>query len=177
MVDRLKIAAPVAMLLVAACSGGGTSQPEANGADAIDNAANATADLNATAPDNNASASVDLTPYVGKHPSEDVDGVSFLAQPAVKAAVAATVADVRVKEFVFNYNGPDAPIVNKDGRILAWGCEAHNCGFHNWSISITPNGGSADVCFYHDDNNADGPATWYLADGKTEERPGNCPSE
>src|SRR3546814_2356277 len=71
--------------------------------------------------------------------------------PSVKAAVTATVPDTKVRDFVFHYNGPDAPIVRKDGRILAWGCEVHNCGYHNWSISITPDGNSADVCLYHDD--------------------------
>src|SRR3546814_6768352 len=60
--------------------------------------------------------------------------------PSVKAAVTATVPDTKVRDFVFHYNGPDAPIVRKDGRILAWGCEVHNCGYHNWSISITPDG-------------------------------------
>lgn len=119
----------------------------------------------------------DLGAYVGKHPSEKVADLTFLEQPSVKAAVTATVPDTKVRDFVFHYNGPDAPIVRKDGRILAWGCEVHNCGYHNWSISITPDGNSADVCFYHDDDKPDGPARWYLSDGKTEIRPGNCPSE
>src|SRR3546814_2282629 len=76
----------------------------------------------------------------------------------------------RSRDFVFHYNGPDAPIVRKDGRILAWGCEVHNCGYHNWSISITPDGNSADVCLYHDDDKPDGQSRWYLSDGKTEMR-------
>ena len=118
-----------------------------------------------------------LSVYVGKHPSETVDGTRFLDEPAVKAAVAASVTDAAVRDFVFKYDGPDAPIAGKDGRILAWGCERHNCGYHNWSISITPDGASADVCFYHDDDSADGPSTWYLAGGGTEQRPGNCPSD
>ena len=135
------------------------------GSNAIDNAAVA---------DN---ARVDFSTYVGKHPAESVDGTRFLDEPAVKAAVAATVADASVRDFVFNYDGPDAPIVSKDGRILAWGCERHNCGYHNWSIAITPDGANAEICFYHNDDSADGPATWYLPGGKTEKRPGNCPSD
>lgn len=135
----------------------------------------------------NASASVDsnvsttaagvLVRYVGKHPSEPVGGKRFLDEPIVRSAVAATESDPKVRDFVFNYDGPDAPIVMKDGRILAWGCERHNCGYHNWSVSITPEGSSAEVCFYHNDDSADGPSTWYLPDGKTEKRPGNCPSD
>lgn len=118
-----------------------------------------------------------LSGYVGRHPAEVVGGVRFLDQPAVRAAVAATVADPGVRDFVFNYNGPDAPIVSKDGRLLAWGCERHNCGYHNWSVAITPDGSSAEVCFYHDDDSAEGPSTWYLPGGGTEQRPGNCPSD
>src|SRR3546814_6054445 len=94
----------------------------------------------------------DLGAYVGKHPSEKVADLTFLEQPSVKAAVTATVPDTKVRDFVFKYNGPDAPIVRKDGRIIAWGCAVHNCGYHNWSISITPDGKSTDVCLYHDDN-------------------------
>src|SRR5215213_6503483 len=91
---------------------------------------------------------------------------TFLDQAAVRKAVETTVADPKICDFVFHYNGPDAPIVMKDGRVLAWGCERHNCGYHNWSVSITPDGSSAEVCFYHNDDSADGPATWYLPDGK-----------
>lgn len=165
------------ILLVAACDVGNpvvneTDEPSATPSMAP--AGSSTGQISADAP---APASGTLSKYVGKHPSDLVDGKRFLDEPAVKAAVAATVADAKVRDFVFNYNGPDAPIVSKGGRILAWGCERHNCGYHNWSVSITPEGSSADVCFYDNDDSADGPATWHLASGRTEKRAGNCPSD
>jgi hypothetical protein len=118
-----------------------------------------------------------LSVYVGHHPSEKVGGKTFLEQTTVKYAVDSAVSDDRARDFVFHYNGPDAPIVKKDGRVLAWGCEAHNCGYHNWAVSITPDGGSAEICFYQNDAKPDGQSTWYKAGAKPEQRAGNCPSE
>lgn len=155
------------LLLATACSR--EPEPTGSGGDA-----KASAPAAPAAP---AASEGRLSRFVGRHPSEAVGGVRFLDDPAVRAAVAATVADAGVRDFVFNYNGPDAPIVMKDGRILAWGCERHNCGYHNWSVAITPDGAKADVCFYDNDDSADGPATWRLSDGRTEQRPGNCPSD
>ena len=117
-----------------------------------------------------------LARYVDMRPREVEDGRSFLGEPAVRKAVAG-VRDARVRDFILHYDGPDAPIAAKNGRILAWGCEAHNCGFHNWSVSITPDGSSAEVCYYEDDERPDGSATWYLPRGRTVKRAGNCPDE
>ena len=165
-----------ALLLTAAC-GGNSDAGSGEAANATSNAAPIAVSEHGNNVVADAKASVDLSKYVGKHPSDTVGGTRFLDEPAVKAAVAASVPDSAVRNFVFNSNGPDAPIVAKDGRVLAWGCERHNCGYHNWSIAITPDGTNADVCFYHDDDSADGPATWYLPGGTTETRTGNCPSE
>ncbi|WP_152616380.1 hypothetical protein [Sphingomonas sp. ERG5] len=162
-------------LMLSACGGAGT------GGDAVDNAA-----ANMLAATDNAAAANAVTDvatggpldaWAGKHPSEKLDGMTFLAQPMVKAAVAAAIPDAKVRESVFSFNGPDAPIVKKEGRLLAWGCQEHNCGYHNWSVSITPDGSNAEVCSYRNDVKPDGPSTWYVAGGKTEQRPGNCPSQ
>ena len=174
MIDR-KLAAPALALLLAGC--GGTGSP---GNDAM--AANQAAAVPPPANTVGSTPAVDATPggllaaYLGKHPSEKVNGVTFLAQPLVEAAVA-KVPDAAVREFIIHYAGPDAPIVLRDGRVLAWGCEAHNCGYHNWAISILPDGSSADICYYENKDRPDGQSTWYLGSGGTETRPGNCPSE
>jgi hypothetical protein len=116
-----------------------------------------------------------LARYVDMRPREMEDGRSFLGEPSVRRAVAANVRDAGVRDFIFHYNGPDAPIAAKNGRILAWGCEVRNCGFHNWSVSITPDGSRAEICYYEDDERPDGSATWYLPGGRTVKRDGNCP--
>lgn len=163
-----------ALLLASACGGQEVREPALN--QAAEAGSNETAELNLSIP---APAPTEgaLSKYVGKHPSDEVDGGRFLDEATVKAAVAATVPHAAVRKFVFNYDGPDAPIVVKDGRILAWGCERHNCGYHNWAILITPDGASADVCYYDNDDRPDGPSTWYLQGAKTEQRAGSCPSE
>lgn len=164
-----------ALPLLAACS------PESSTSDNAANVSSPTestpAAANVADPQADSGETGPLSKYVGKHPSETIAGNRFLDEPAVKAAVAANVPDPKVREFVFSYNGPDAPIVVKNGRILAWGCERHNCGYHNWSVAISPDGSAAEVCFYHNDNSPDGPATWYLPGGRTEKRAGNCPSD
>lgn len=163
-----------ALLLASACGGQEVKEPASNQATPAGSNETAAANLSDAAP---APAEGSLSKYVGKHPSDQVDGGRFLDEAAVKAAVAATVPDAAVRKFVFDYNGPDAPIVAKDGRILAWGCERHNCGYHNWAILIAADGSSADICYYDNDDRPDGPSTWYLQGGKTEQRPGSCPSE
>jgi hypothetical protein len=119
-----------------------------------------------------------LARYVDMHPREVEGGRSFLGEPVVRQAIAASVRDASVRNFIFHSDGPDAPIAKtRGGRLIAWGCEAHNCGFHNWAVSITPDGARAEVCYYHDDERPDGSATWYLPRGRTVKRAGNCPDQ
>lgn len=170
-------ASVLALLLASACGGeqqnpAAQTQPEASPSAGNAVAASTIAD-NATAP----VAEGPLSKYVGTHPSTPIEGTRFLDEASVRNAVAANVSDDAVRKFVFGYNGPDAPIAAKDGKILAWGCERHNCGYHNWSIAITPDGTSAEVCYYRNADRPDATSTWYLAGGKTEQRPGNCPSD
>jgi len=119
-----------------------------------------------------------LSRYVDMRPREVEDGRSFLGDPAVKRAIAANVRDASVRNFIYKYRGPDAPIARtRSGRIIAWGCEAQNCGFHNWAVSIAADGSSAEVCHYQDDERPDGSSTWYLRGGRTVKRAGNCPDQ
>ncbi|UIJ45669.1 hypothetical protein LZK98_01515 [Sphingomonas cannabina] len=186
MIDRSRTgAALAAALLLAGCGGSGEGEPANQpAANAAADAVNAAAAANDTAANLTNAAAVatgadpgPLAAYVGRHPSEKVDGRTFLDEPLVKAAVGAVAKDAEARDFVFKYDGPDAPIVMSEGRVLAWGCEKHNCGYHNWSVAITPDGASAEVCYYENEDSVEGRSTWYLPGGKTETRPGNCPSE
>lgn len=42
------------------------------------------------------------------------------------------------------------PIESKDGKIIIWACEQHNCGNRNWSTIITTATGETQIYFYHD---------------------------
>jgi hypothetical protein len=117
-----------------------------------------------------------LDSYLGHYPFDAVGGVRFLDQPAVAKAVAALVPDTKVRALVLGGEGPGTPVARKDGKLLAWGCETHNCGGHDWSILIAPDGGEASVC-YHDAATMRERARWYLAPGRSEMRDGDCPSE
>lgn len=182
MIDRSRTgAALAAALLLAGCGGSGegepANQPAANAAAGAINIAAATNDAAANLTNTAAPDTGPLAAYVGRHPSEKVNGRTFLDEPLVRAAVGAAAKDAKARDFVFDYDGPDAPIVMSEGRILAWGCEKHNCGYHNWSVAIAPDGSSAEVCYYENDDSVEGRSTWYLTGGRTEQRPGNCPSE
>lgn len=142
----------------------------------IANAVAANAADNATGAEP-ATAAVSLARYVGKQPSEPVGGTSFKRDPAVTAAVAALVPDAKVRAFISGSTGPESAIALKDGRLLAWGCQVHNCGPHNWSVTIAPDGSRAEVCHYDETDAVAGQATWYVAPGRSERRTGSCPSE
>lgn len=160
-------------LLIAGC--GNRSETTA-----IDTSINATAvsgvtvatnttDVTATAaPESLAGAGGDpLAPYVGKYPFDAVGSVSFYQVPAVRAAVNGAVRDPRIRRLILNASGPTTPIARgADGRLIAWGCETHNCGSHNWSLVVGPDGGNAEVC-YHDDG-APGATTRWFRDGAEE---------
>lgn len=118
---------------------------------------------------------VALGGYAGHYPFDVVGGVRFLDQPAVASAVAALVPDAKIRALVLGGDGPGTPIALQAGKLVAWGCETHNCGDHDWAISIAPDGGGASVC-YHDAATMQENARWYLAPGRTEMRDGDCPS-
>lgn len=113
-----------------------------------------------------------LMPYVGQLPWDEVGGVTFLGQPLVRAAIDEAAGDPAVRRFVLHSDGPSSAIKLRDGRLLAWGCEVHNCGPHSWTLLIAPDGGDAEIC-YHDD--AASPATRWFAGGREEDRTDDCP--
>jgi hypothetical protein len=119
---------------------------------------------------------VALEVYAGHYPFDAVGGVRFLDQPAVVRAVTPLVPDARIRALVLGGDGPGTPIALQAGKLVAWGCETHNCGDHDWTISIAPDGGAASVC-YHDAATMQEKARWYLAPGRTEMRDGDCPSD
>jgi hypothetical protein len=167
---------PMLALVATACtaSGGGNNQAAGNAAEPAAGAANGTAAANTAAGNSAAAAAGPLSAHVGRLPSDVVNGTTFLADPRVRAAVEAAVTDAEVRRWVLREDVTSSPIGRRDGRIVATGCEAHNCGPHHWSILIDPEGTSAEVCYAR--NSTLERSTWYVAGRPAEERQGDCPS-
>lgn len=117
-----------------------------------------------------------LSAYVGKYPFDAVDGVAFKDHPLVKAGIAATVTNARIRNAITTTQGPSAPIAMVDGKVASWSCQQHNCGEHQWAILIDPATGATDVC-YQNDPAMVSETRWFLAGGKEEKRKGDCAIE
>ena len=193
MLRRTALVSAVALVLSACGGGTGSSgEAEATGADgaqaadaqagdigaagvgAADAAASATP--GAAASGGAAAGAGGLSAYVGKFPFDKVGGVNWNDNPQVQAGIAKTVKDAAARKAILETSGPAAPIELIDGKVSAWACEQHNCGFHQWMVMVDPGNGATDVCYY--DEEADGAnARWFLASGREERRPGNCQVE
>jgi hypothetical protein len=115
----------------------------------------------------------DLSRYVGAYPTEATAGApSFLRLPAVRDAVSSVVGDAGVRETVLGSDVTATPIVMEAGKLLAFGCEPHNCGPHNWTIALRPDGGAPAVCYYDQDRRV---ARWY-PEGAGPAPVNGCPS-
>lgn len=118
-------------------------------------------------------AGTELASYIGKYPFDKVDGVAWDDHVVVKAGIAATVKDAAVRKAIATLEGPSTPIEMKDGKVVAWSCEQHNCGPHQWSVHIDPRTGATDVCYFDEAADPD-KARWFLANGREEKREANC---
>lgn len=179
--SRLPAAALIgaAFLMLAACDGGGPEKQAAAapaGEAREQPAASATPETAAPAAPAAAAPAAgapDLAAYVGKYPFDKVDGVAFGDHPLVKAGIAATVKDARIRTAVTTTQGPSAPIETIDGKIASWSCQQHKCGEHQWMVLVDPKTGATDVCYMNDPEMVDD-ARWFLASGKEEKRDGDC---
>lgn len=164
-------------IALAGCSADQPKAPGNRAAAADETAANLTAaepDANESALENEAEASLTgpLAGYVGKYPFDKVEGKTFFEQASVRSAVEGAVRDSTIRDWILKKAGPQAPIAAVEGRLAAWGCEAHNCGPHQWTVLVAPDGHDAQICYLPD--GADKPA-WY-AGGEKIARTDPCPS-
>jgi len=157
-------------LMAAACGGPAAQSPAGNAASGNRTEANAAAPA---AGNPAAAATGPLSAYVGRLPSDEVAGVTFLANPLVRRAVETAVPDAEVRRWALRADVTSNPIALRDGRLFASGCEPHNCGRH-WTIQIDPTGAAADVCYSNDSAGA-GSSQWYAGGRPVERREGLCP--
>ena len=153
----VRIATPLAILLVAACQQAPERKAPAANASAAQPAA--------AAPEG------ELAPYVGKTIFEPVGGGAFADNEQVINALRIAVRSEEPRAWVLRRDTEQRPIVMQGNRLLAYGCERGNCGARNWAILIDPLGAMAEVCYF-----AGGRARWYAGGRHAEERPGGCPT-
>ncbi len=115
-----------------------------------------------------------LDAYVGHYPREAINGVDFYDRTEVATALDNAVGNQTISHLVRSDQGPQTPIFRFGRQIGAWGCEAHNCGGHNWALLVDPVTGRGELC-YHDTSDAR-PTRWFSG-GEVTQRSGDCPSD
>ena len=82
-----------------------------------------------------------LTAYVGKYPTDAVDGVGFYDRTEVARALNDAVGDERIRRRFVNRDAVTVPIFRTaDGRIAAHGCMPHDCGDNDWTLMLGADG-------------------------------------
>lgn len=114
----------------------------------------------------------DLARYAGKYPFDSIGGVQFLRHPAVRQAVADAAPTARIRTRILT-QGTSGPIEVDDRMILAWACEPHNCGPHQWSILIGRRSRVHIVCYQPTGSET---GSWYRRGHRIATGEG-CPSE
>ena len=162
---RVTLLLPLAALVIAGCNP--AAQPVQKG---VGNDTRAVVHEPSPTP----SPTVDLSPYAGKYPFDLVDGAKFIDLPAVREAIEGAVNDSEIRKWMLSEDsGPSTPIALRDGLLISHGCEAHNCGMHNWSLIVRPDGTAAQVCY--DESGQTGGARWYAA-GELLTKKDTCPA-
>lgn len=119
---------------------------------------------------------IPLETYIGKYPWEKVNGIAFIEDPDVRAAVIKAAPSAMVSDAVL---GEDmiSPILKVDDRLLASGWDRRSGGSVTWAILAALDGSRMALCYYEEyDNNM---AYWYV-DGEivvTTTDGSGCPSE
>lgn len=94
------------------------------------------------------SAAPSLNAYIGKYQFEEIAGYSLLNHPQFRNNVNAVVNNDIDRKWLFNENATSGPIEFRDGKIIAWACEQHNCGNRNWNVAIDLQSQETEVCFH-----------------------------
>lgn len=118
-----------------------------------------------------AAGGADLSGFVGRYPFDGAKGARFVDQPAVISAVDKLVPDKAVAARILSVDATMTPIAKRDGALIAFGCEQHNCGSHNWAISLKPDGTRPRICY-----KPDGESPRWYGDQPVGAAKDSCPS-
>jgi len=144
---------------LAACS-------QAEDAERVD-AASASAPAVSSAPVATAAAAKDgeappLSAYIGKHPTEPIQGVTFFQHPAVRAAIVASGADRDIQKAIVFDDNVVGVVMETRGRLLLHGYDPAGAGSTNWAILMIPDGSKAAVCYSTGIEGYEKGADWYF---------------
>lgn len=165
----------IALLMVtalAACGRGGGEQADTN---AVAASGFVPPVMQAPAPVAGQRNVTPLTAYVGHHPRDAVDGVSFYDRTEVANALIDAVADEKLRHEIVSRDVTQVPIFQQGEFVAAHGCSPHDCAGRNWTVLIAPDGNveKASVCFH--DTATTGDASRWTTRQETTRRPGDCP--
>lgn len=119
---------------------------------------------------------VPLTAYVGHHPRDAVDGVSFFDRTEVANALIEAVPEADLRRRIIGRDTEQRRIFADGPRIGMHGCEKQRCDARNWTILIAADGDANDAAFcYHDKQTMGDTSRWTTRAG-TDRRPGPCPT-
>jgi len=131
----------------------------------------------AAAPQAREKAPPALSRYVGKHPFDAVEGVTFFQHPAVRAAIIASGVDRDTQKSIFFDDNVVGVVTKTRGRLLLHGYDPAGAGSTNWAILMIPDGSKAAVCYstgvIPDKQGAD----WYYGGDLAFTLYETCPSE
>lgn len=88
-----------------------------------------------------------LSAYIGKHPTEPIQGVTFFQHPAVRAAIVASGADRDIQKAIVFDDNVVGVVTETRGRLLLHGYDPAGAGSTNWAILMIPDGSKAAVCY------------------------------
>ena len=140
---------------LAACS----QAEEVERAEAAPPAASAPAATAAAAKDGEAPP---LSAYIGKHPTEPIQGVTFFQHPAVRAAIVASGADRDIQKAIVFDDNVVGVVTETRGRLLLHGYDPAGAGSTNWAILMIPDGSKAAVCYSTGIVGYEKGADWYF---------------
>ncbi len=118
-----------------------------------------------------------LRAYLGKHPTEPVQGVTFFQHPDVRAAIIASGVDRDIQKAIVFDDNVVGVVTETRGRLLLHGYDPAGAGSTNWAILMVPETRKAAVCYSTGIVGYEKGADWYYEGDQAFTLYTPCPSE
>jgi hypothetical protein len=119
---------------------------------------------------------VPLTAYVGHHPRDAVDGVSFFDRTEVANALIEAVPEAELRHRIIGRDAGQRPIFADGPRIAVHGCDTARCDTRNWTVFVAADGDANTAAFCYHDARTMGEASRWTTRAGTGRRSGACPA-